>query len=90
MRLVANIKGFKILTSYSTSTQSSIVRKSCVRSYKFSLIKELILYIGLGLIFSKVFMASYRLHNIFNNIINLTNSAFLPYKVKFGFITCTN
>ena len=58
--------------------------------HKFSLIKELILYTGLGLIFNKVFVVSHRSYNIFNNIINLADSAFLPHKVKFGFVTYTN
>jgi len=58
--------------------------------YKFSLIKELVLYIGLGLILSKVLTTSRRSYNIFNNIINLTDGAFLPHKVKFSFVTYTD
>jgi hypothetical protein len=63
---------------------------SVFNKYKFSLIKELVLCIGLALILSKVLAASRRSHNIFNNIINLTNGASLPHKVKFGFVACTN
>ena len=29
-------------------------------------------------------------HNIFNNIMQLADKAFLPYKVKLGLITYTN
>ena len=58
--------------------------------YKFGLIKELVLYISLSLILSKVLVVSYRSYNIFNNIINFSNNTFLPHKVKFSLITGTN
>jgi len=67
-----------------------LLNASVFNKYKFSLIKELVLYIGLGLVLSKVLAVNRRLYNIFNNIINLADSAFLTYKVKFSFIACTN
>ena len=67
-----------------------LLNASVFNKYKLSLIKELVLYIGFGLVLSKVLIVSRRSCNIFNNIINLANGAFLPYKVKFGFITYTN
>jgi hypothetical protein len=70
--------------------RAGYVTASVFNKYKFSLIKELVLYIGLGLVLSKVLTASRRLYNIFNNIINLANGAFLTHKVKFSFVAYTN
>jgi len=67
-----------------------LLNASVFDKYEFSLIKELVLCIGLGLILSKVLTASRRSYNIFNNIINLTDGAFLPHKVKFSFVAYTN